>query len=324
MPSRAGYFKKHRATLLTALPGVLIALIATWWFLFQGPGSALRHARYMRPDTAVRAVLCPARVQSYVSSLAPTVTHFVRGLPKLSSMQGGPIRFDWLHKMPLEMAFLFDQSLPGRFEVTLFMKEHPAGEPMDELIDNSTFLGDLSPILWSSPRIRRESGGCLLADGQLAVPPDFQEEATRFWPQYKPVVAPAIHGNHFFELGINNCNGALMQLQGALINLFVPWADMSLQQQLSEAARGVIELHAFADLAVSDRLEFTVEIQCGDPGSATAVAALCGTAAPVLAAYLQSMHQFTLDGSWETDGARTTGKYVLGGFEPSLRHALGG
>ena len=149
MPALVGVLRRHRGTVLSALPGVLLAVAATWWFLFRGPAPALRHADYLRPDTAVRVVLCPARVQSYVSGLAPTATRFVHGIPKLSSMQGAPIRFDWIHKLPLEMAFLFDQAFPGHFGVTLFLQEHPTGEPIDELAGNSSFLQDLQPILWS-------------------------------------------------------------------------------------------------------------------------------------------------------------------------------
>ena len=319
-----GYLRRHRGTLLAALPGVLLAVAVTWWFLFSGPAPAVRHAEFLRPDTAVRVVICPARVQSYVSSLAPTATRFVHGIPRLSSMQGGPIRFDWIHKMPLEMAFLFDQAFPGRFGVTLFLKEHPTGEPLDELVDGSDFLGDLQPISWSSSRLRRETGGRLLAEGQLAIPPDIQEQANQVWPQYQPVEPPPIRGNHFLELGINNCDGALLQLQGALVNLFAPWADLQLQQSLNAATRNVLEARATADLAGGDRLAFHVELKCADPGSADALAAVGRAAVQALSGYLQASQGFTLEGAFKTDQAGIVADYQLSGFEPRLRHALGG
>jgi hypothetical protein len=239
-------------------------------------------------------------------------------------MQGGPIRFDWLHKMPLELAFLFDQALPGSLGVTLFLKEHPAGEPLDALIDNSSFLSDLQPIQWSSTRLRRESGGQLLADGVLFVPDTVQQLTTRIWPQYQPVEAPPIRGNHFLEIGINNGNGALLQLQGALINLFAPWADAQLQQSLNEAARNVLEASATADLAADDNLEFNVVLQCTDAGSAEALAGVCRTAAQALTLYLKSSSGFDLEGTVATNRAGIIAEYRLSGFEPRLRHALGG
>ncbi len=324
MSAGTASLQRHRSTLLTALPGVLLAMAATWWFLFRGPAPALCHTQYLRPDTAVRAVLCPARVQSYVSSLAPMATRFVHSIPQLSSMQGGPIHFDWLHKMPLEMAFLFDQALPGRFGVTLFFQEHPTGAPLDELVNGSSFLDNLQPIVWASPTLRRESGGRLLADGQLAVPPAFQEQAARFWPQYQPVEPPPIRGNHFLEISINNCNGALIQLQGALVNLFAPWADAQLQDTMNSAARNVVDALASADLAGNDRLQFHVELRCADPAAAGALAPVCRTAAHALSAYLHSFQGFILEGNVKADGTRIFADYQLSGFEPRLRRALGG
>ena len=324
MSALRGYLSKHRNTILTTLPGVLVAVVVTWWFLFRGPAPALRHAEYLCPETAVRAVLCPARVQSYVSSLAPMATRFVRGIPKLSSMQGGPIRFDWLHKMPLEMAFLFDQAFPGRFGVTLFLQEHPTGEPLDELVDSSSFLGDLQPIVWSSPRLRREPKGRLLVEGQLTVPTYVQELATRIWPHYQPVETPPIGGNHFLEISINNCNGALLQLQGALVDLFVPWADPQLQETLNASTQNVLEARAFADLAGDDHLVFHVELQCTDPGSAGTLAGVCRAAGQALSTYLQSSQGFALEGAVAAERARVVADYHLRGFEPRLRHALGG
>jgi hypothetical protein len=323
MPALLRYLKKHRSTVLSALPGVLLAVAATWWFLFRGPGPALRHADFLRPETAVRAVLCPALVQSYVSSLAPTATRFVRGIPRLSSMQGGPIRFDWVHKMPLETAFLFDQAFPGRFGVTLFFQENTTGEPLDELVNNSSFMNDLQPILWTSTQLRRESGGRLLAEGQLALPQEVQEQASRLWPQYQPVEPPPIRGNHFFEIGINNCNGALFQMQGALVGLFAPWADDQLRQNLNGATRNVLQASASADLADADCLAFKVEAQCTDPASADTLSAVCTAAVQALSTYLQSTQGFTLEGSFETDQARIVANYQLRGFEPRLKHALG-
>lgn len=324
MPPLAGYLRKHRGTILTALPGVLLAVVATWWFLFSGAGAAVRHAPYLRPETAVRAVLCPARVQSYVSGLAPVATRFVNSIPQLSSMQGGPIHFDWLHKMPLEMAFLFDQASPGRFGVTLFFQEHPTGAPLDQMVNGSSFLGDLQPIYWSSPGLRREPGGRLLVDGQLDIPTQIQQQAAGIWTQYQPVEPPPIRGNHFLEIGINNCNGALLQIQGALFNLFTPWADVPLQETLNAAARNVASAAASADLAGNDCLKFNVELRCADSPSAEALATVCRTAGQALAAWLQAAHGFQLTGNVEADRTRVRADYQLTGFEPRLKRALGG
>ncbi len=324
MSALAAYLGRHRNTVLTALPGILLAVVATWWFLFRGPAPALRHTPYLRPDTAVRVVLCPARVQSYVSGLAPMATRLVHSIPQLSSMQGAPIHFDWLHKMPVEMAFLFDQALPGRFGVTLFFQEHPTGEALDQLVNGSSFLADLQPIYWSSPQLRREPGGALLIDGQLDIPPEIQRRTDSIWPQSQPVEPPRIEGSHFLEIGINNCNGALLQLHGALANMVAPWADEQLQEIMRATARTVISASATADLAENDCLRFNVELRCIDGPSAEALAIVCRAVGQALGSWLQTVHGFRLEGTANAEQARIMGAYELRGFEARLRHALGG
>jgi len=231
---------------------------------------------------------------------------------------------DWLHKMPLEMAFLFGQASPGRLGVTFFFQENPKGYPLDQLISGSSFLGDLQPIYWNSSGLRRETGGQLLIDGQLDVPPEIQRRADSIWQQYQPVQTPPIRGNHFLEIGINNCNGALLQLQGALSNLVMPWADPQLEEVMRQTSRVVLNAVATADLAGNDCLQFRLELRCTDATSASALAQVCRAAAQALSVWIQATQGFTLQGDISAEQAKVAGQYELRGFEVRLKHALGG
>jgi len=314
---------KERRSLLFVLPAVLAALVAGWWLFLRGPGAAVAHREFLQADTPVIAVVNPPRVQAYVSSLAHSATRFVPGIPKLSSMQARAFSFDWIHKMPLEMAFLFDQRASDAYAVTLLFRENPTSESLEGLVD-AGFFQTLRPVRFPGSRLARKGGGILLSEGTLPVPPFVKELAQKRYPGYIPVDAPAVSGNHFVEIAINNRNGALVELQGALSELISPWAAGGTRQTLLDLAPEVVEGVFTADLADDDRLECRMEAECASAAGAEAVAGILGTAADEVAFWLEEANGFGLAGSVERSGSSVRGVWQLTGFEPKLRRALGG
>ena len=317
------HLARERRSLLFVLPAVLAALVAGWWLFLRGPGAAVAHREYIQADTPVIAVVNPPKVQAYVSSLAHSATRFVPGIPKLSSMQARAFSFDWIHKMPLEMAFLFDQRASDAYAVTLLFRENPTSESLEGLVD-AGFFQSLRPVRFPGSRLARKGGGILLSEGTLPVPPFAKELAQKRHPGYIPVDAPEVSGNHFIEIAINNRNGALVELQGAFPELIAPWAGSRTRQTLLDLAAEVVEGVFTADLAADDLLECRVEAACGSSAGAEAVAEALGTAADEVAFWLNEAHGFNLEGSVEQDGLSVRGAWQLTGFEPKLRRALGG
>nr|HPO14952.1 hypothetical protein [Candidatus Hydrogenedentota bacterium] len=81
-----------RARIYTVLFACLMAIIAgviTWVYFFYATPGRIRNDPFVRSGTAARLMLQPYLIQRYISSLAPAGTRFIKGVPQLSSMQGG-------------------------------------------------------------------------------------------------------------------------------------------------------------------------------------------------------------------------------------------
>ncbi len=312
-----------KRTLLLGLPGVLLAAFVTWYMLFRGPGAAVGHREFVKADTAVIAVVCPPHVQSYVSGLVPAATRFVPGIPKITSMQSRAIDFDWIHKMPREMAFLFDQRSPEYHGVTLFFREHPTSESLERLVD-AGFFYSLRPIEWQGSALVRQGMGKLTAEGRLSIPPYAQIATEKQFPNYTPLDTPRVSGNHFVEIAINNRNGALAEMQGALAGLVAPWADTSFRERLMNLSSKVESGTFTADLVRDDALECALTLECGNAAAAVDVENAVAAAADAVAGFLGSAYGFSLVGAVERGGSEVRAEHTLGGFEGRLRRALGG
>lgn len=312
-----------KRTLLLGLPGVLLAAFVTWYMLFRGPGAAVGHREFVKADTAVIVVVCPPHVQSYVSGLVPAATRFVPGIPKITSMQPRAIDFDWIHKMPREMAFLFDQRSPEYHGVTLFFREHPTSESLERLVD-AGFFYSLRPLEWPGVRLARQGIGKLAAEGRLSIPPYAQIATEKQFPNYAPLDPPRVSGNHFVEIAINNRNGALTEMLGAFSGLVAPWADSALRERLMSLSGQVAEGSFTADLAGDDELKCVLVLDCGNAAAAGNVEGAAAMAADAVARFLSAAHGFSLEGRVERRGAEVRAEHTLSGFEGRLRRALGG
>ncbi len=316
--------KTRIQAVLIAVPIVLVIGVGLYYFFFIRPTYGVFHEPLMAQDTAVRLVTKPVLVQSYVSSLAPTGSRYISGVPKVSSLQQFVFRTEWIHKMPFEFSFLLDHRSPEHFGVLLFVREHPASEAFDSLVDGSGFFRALYPLRWEQQRMSRQSTGQLIATATLPIPSATREAVSASWPDYVPIAPPPVTGRHFIEVGVNNRNGALMELHGALARAVVPWADANLERRMRQLWPAILDVRLTGDLAGDDRLVFVAEIVCGTAVEATDVRLAVENAAQAIGRYLQSAHGFQLRGSASVFGDTVESEYVLSGFESRLRRALGG
>ena len=321
---KIGLDKTRIQALLIAVPVVILVAAGLYYFFFIRPTYGVFHEPWLAQDTAVRVVLKPVLVQSYVSSLAPTGSRFISGVPQVSSLQQFAFRTEWIHKMPFEFSFLLDQRSPEYFGVLLFVREHPASEAFDSLVDNSGFFNGLYPIRWEQQRMSRQGTGQLIASATLPIPSATRTSVSKSWPRYIPIDAPPVTGRRFIEIAVNNRNGALMELHGALERAVVPWADVNLERRMHQLWPVILDARLTADLAGSDRLVFSAEIVCSTPIEANDVWLTVQNAAEAVGRYLRSAHGFDLNGSATVSGDTVHGEYVLSDFEARLRRALGG
>lgn len=317
--------KTRLQALIIGVPLALCIAAGSYYYFFLRPRTGVTHEAFLVPDTAVRAVMKPVLVQDYVSSLAPAGTRFVKGVPKFSSLQQFSFRTEWIHKMPFEFTFLLDQRSPDFLGVILYVQEHPAAEAFDDLVNDSGFFRALYPVQWESSRMLRQGENHLLAMATLPIPPVTRDGVSRSFPDYMSFDPPEVTGSHFAEIAINNQNGALMELQGALPGLVGVLNNPALEAQISDFWPKVAGVYFTADLEEPNRVSMILDVTLTDPGAANEATALLDAAAAAVADYLNSRFGFSFGGTARPDGADgISGTYLLSGFETRLRNALGG
>ncbi len=316
--------KTRLQAIAIAIPLVIIVAGGLYYFFFIRPTYGVFHEPLMAQDTAVRVVLKPVLVQAYVSSLANVATKYIKGIPKVSSMQQFAFNTDWIHKMPFEFSFLFDQRSPEYLGVLLFVKEHPTSESFASLVNGSGFFHDLHPINWDQDSMLKEGVGQLIATGTLPIPASIQTAVSKEWPNYTPFNAPPVSGRHFIEIAVDNSNGALMELHGALTRAVTPWASPGLEEEMYRLWPMIEKVQITADLEADDTLVFRGEIACASADAAGDIFVVVETAAEAAGGYLEGRHDFQLNGRADPAGDKVIVEYTLSGFEPKLRRALGG
>ncbi len=317
--------KTRLQILLIAVPLALVLAAGTYYYFFIRPRQGISHEAFLVQDTAVRLVIKPALVQSYVSSLAPVGTRFVKGIPRVTSLQQFSFRTEWVHKMPFEFTFLLDQRSPDFLGVLLFVQEHPASESFADLVDDSGFFHALHPIRWEHTRMMLRDTGQLTASGTLPIPAGTRDAVSASFPNYVPFDPPPVTGRHFVEIAVNNQNGALMELQGALAGLVDVLNDPDLEEEMNQLWSAVESVHFTADLEEDDRVAMNVELVCSDTQTAATAADILRKTADAAGAYLNNRFGFLIQGtSHPTEDAIAAGAYALTGFENRLRQALGG
>lgn len=312
-------------TVLLVLPAIALMVGGVYYYFFIRPLYGVAHESYLLKDTAIRAVIKPPFVQSYVSSLANPATRFVKGVPKVTSLQNFVFRTEWIHKMPFEFTFLLDQRSPDFLGVQLFIQENPASESFGDLLNTSGFFYELRPIQWDADRIMRQASMQLLATGTLPIPQRVRDSVSLYFPDYVPFDPPRVRGDHFIEIAIENQNGALMEVHGALERITDLLKDDGLDAVLYQLWPSVQWLYLTGDLIENDRLGFTLEVYCKDANGAEKAFEVAARVKESVHRYVASTLGFVFAGEATRDGQATIkGTYSLTGFEGCLRRALGG
>jgi len=318
--------KTRLQVLMVAVPLAIIIASGAYYYFYIRPKQGISHQSFLAQDTAVRVVIKPPRVQSYVTSLAPVATRFVKGVPKFTSLQQFSFRTEWIHKMPFEFTLLLDQRSPDFLGVLLYVQENPASESFAGLVDDSDFFRALRPIRWEHARMMRRDTGQLTASGTLPIPVGTRDAVSSSFPNYVPFDAPPVTGRHFVEIAVNNQNGSLMELQGALAGLVDVLNAPDLEEEMKRLWVAVKSVRLTADLIADDRLSLNMEIACGNTQDADAAAELMWKTTDAADAYLNNRFGFRLEGSSSTypsEEATAFGNFALTGFEKRLRNALG-
>ncbi len=316
--------KRHIDPVKLAAAGIVIFAILlagalTYWYLYRYTPGRVKHDRWLAGGCPITVTLQPARIQRYISSMAPFGTRLISTVPRLQSTQHGPIRVDWVHVLPYEFTLM----LHGDIEVTLFVNQHPDGPHFSEVLNASGFFRDFRLVNWTPPRLQPKEEGVCLASGNLAVTEETRETILSIWPEVMLSAAPLLDNRHLLGAVCNNNNGALMLLHEAAVAAYGPWGGQDLHEALREASRWVRELQLTGELSGSNELIFDLYVIFGDD-SGEPLERAAALLKDAIARHLREKFGFEFEGSEEWVNATTfEGRYFLRGFEPDLRRALG-
>jgi len=144
---------------------LLAAGAATWFYFFYATFGRVPHEAFMGRATAVRLTFQPYRIQRYISSLAPLGTRFIKGVPQLSSMQGGPIRINWIHRLPYEISLLLEEQAEDSLAAAFFVNVRPEPNDFMEALNESRLLHVLRFVQWRPYQVTPKAEGVLMTQG---------------------------------------------------------------------------------------------------------------------------------------------------------------
>jgi len=176
---------------------------------------------------------------------------------------------DWL---PWDLPALLPRVLPrevavlggadfreGAYNITLFVNEQRGGPALPTFINTQTkFKRSIPGVIWEEPGFTLEDRGKLSAKGHLPLPPDLEATIRETWPADPPAEPLILQGGHLAELVIDNRNGDILTLIGALAPLWNTSFEQLRQNSMVEArielVTGITDVRAALDFASADSL----------------------------------------------------------------------
>lgn len=312
----------QRIAIAIVLVGVLsAALITTLVVLYYEPGRE-QHAIVQQPDTALRLVMEPSAVQGYISGLAPGITRFVPGVPKVTSLQPRAFRTDWIHALPYELALLFREPRDGEIPTTFFVNPIPESSFLGEF-NRFNALREIRGVTWTGSSAQDITPEYATASGAVAY--NARWDANRSSASVAALGLPEIEGDHWLELSAVNAGNILPHLHAAMDRAWGQPGTQESSESLTLALPGVRRLHLTGDLSDDDELTFRITLNIADPQARDAVDRAMVAVSDALSDIFSRRWNWRFGGGYAWQGPTTLeGEYTLRGFEDRLRRALGG
>nr|AUN37013.1 hypothetical protein [uncultured bacterium] len=310
-------FDAQKASRLITFLGVLSAIvITTWvWIIYQ-PGRAT-HKTLQTEQTKFRLSLQPEMIQSYISSLAPGITHFINVVPKVSSLQSRAFRVDWVHALPYEITFLGDIAAPDKLNMTLYVNTIPDNGSFVGEVNASGALRELQPIRWNGPQLNAVAEQQFTAKGTVSLLPELAQ-VLEVWPKSAGTL-PTFNGGHLVEFEAENGSGVLLALHQAFQDTAWKWASEDTNAGLVAIWRGVQKVEVLGDLTHGDELSFNLKLTGNRSLDRNTAEAVFNAATEELRAYLsEAQLDFSGQLSW-ANSLTCTGEFRLTGFEARIQ-----
>jgi len=130
--------------------------------------------------------------------------------------------------LPREVAILGGSDYAdGAYNLTVFVNEQRGGPALPEYLNNQyKFQQQFPAVEWAPEGFQLERRGVLSAQGQLPLPLDLEDTILQTWSLELPDTPLTLFGDHMAEAVVDNRNGEIVTLMGAL----APVWNTSLEQ----------------------------------------------------------------------------------------------
>lgn len=120
--------------------------------------------------------------------------------------------------LPREVAILGGSDYAdGAYNLTVFVNEQRGGPALPEYLNNQyKFKQQFPAVEWAPEGFQLERRGVLSAQGKLPLPLDLEDTILQTWSLELPDTPLTLFGDHMAEAVVDNRNGEIVTLMGAL------------------------------------------------------------------------------------------------------------
>jgi hypothetical protein len=278
------------------------------------------HNTVASSSTRFRAVIEVDRLLDHILSAIPAGTELPSWVPMDIE--------ELLPKiLPREIAVVGGSDYDsGKIGLTLFINERRGGPRIQQYINESFALQKIELVQWAPEGILFPNRGILQADGEIAIPDGLEDVYLERWRHDMPGSPFPVKGGHLFELALDNRNGEVLTLMGAITEANGgDWQRLFSDPQV----KGFLDLLVYinhgritADLLNKDTLQFDLRI---DAESEISMGLEFFTfALPQIKQTVAQRYGLVLEGDakWHEDEEALIGSFKLKGIEKKLQQYL--
>ncbi len=306
--------------------GVVIAGLAglrmaeTHWGWRLAP--EISHEEFATTETRIRLVLKPELLAPYLIDFVPD-----------DAVDMPADRFELKevlhHIIPREVALLARSDIIARrIRLTLFINEKRGGPLVATLVNEANPFAQAPQVEWTSNGLELHQRGALVAEGYIPIPGEVESELLQIWPSRAQEASATIEGNNQLELVIDNHNGDILALTGAIVAATGNDWNTLRQEDMADMAINIMESIHVARLAANmidgDTAAIDLEIAADQESGPTLHFLLTGLAEPQLKELLQEDFNMMLTGNlhWDEQRSAIIGAYTLTGMDAFLTEQL--
>ncbi len=311
-----------------AVLGVAYARASRQFGLAEAP--AISHETVATGNTVLRVVFKPETISPLLAQLIPAE----QIPPSLAKMGYAPDK--WLpYILPREGAILAAPDMANnKLNLTFFVNEKRGGPFIVDLLNNRTDIKAQNPlnnipgVTWDGQGATLAERGALELRGSMAIPDTVEPAILKSWKPTPPVEPLRIEGAHTLEAVMDNRNGNILAVYGALMaaqgrDWEVLLKDPNVGAMVSGVLPDILDIRAAADLIDFDTATVNLRVDATaekGPGLEFMVKMVWPN---VLEAAAQQGITVKGEPLWDQQKGALLIDLTLSGFRPALERAVG-